>query len=312
MRIVVVGGTGFVGRHLIPRLSADGHEVTVLSRNRESQRELLVLPRVSVRSTQLYKPGAIAAACAGADVLINLVGILQAPGRSGAGFQRAHVELTKLLIGAARQARVPRLLAMSSLGAGSGTSHYLRTRGEAEQLVRSSGLKWTLFQPSVIFGPGDGLFFRFARLLPWVPVLPLVRAGTRFQPVWVQDVVAAFANALVDAQSVGQTYELGGPDVVTLKEIVKFTAVTLKLRRLILPMPDLFGHLQGFACDFLPAQLKPFSSDNLASLKLDSVCQSDGLARLGIKPSAFAPIVRGLLGASSLQAEYDRYRKTAH
>src|SRR5690606_20447992 len=137
----------------------------------------------------------------GADAVINLVGILNEKGRDGSGFERAHVELTEVVIDACRSAGVSRLLQMSALNAGRGQSHYLRTRGESEARVRASRLDWTIFPPSVIFGPGDGLYNRFAGLLRPLPVLPLACAGAKFAPVYVGDVVEAFARAVARPDS---------------------------------------------------------------------------------------------------------------
>lgn len=308
-RIVILGGTGFVGSHLVPRLAAQGLHVTVLSRNRERHRELAVLPTVRVVSANVYDPKTLAAQFAGADAVINLVGILNERGFDGSGFRRAHVELTRLVIEAMKAATVSRLLQMSSLRAGEGESWYLKTRGEAEALVRASGLDWTIFRPSVIFGRGDGLFFRFAALLRLAPVTPLARAGARFAPVFVGDVCAAFEKALADRSTIGQVYELGGPDVVTLREIVTMTRDALGLRRLIVGLPDPLGKLQAAIFGLVPG--KPLSLDNFRSLALDSVPSRDGLAELGIRPTPMAAVVPRLLrGEDGKQDELDAFRRS--
>jgi NADH dehydrogenase len=196
---------------------------------------------------------------------------------------------------------------MSALNAGRGRSHYLRTRGEAETLVKASPLDWTIFQPSVIFGPGDGLFCRFATLLKIAPLLPLARGSAKFAPVYIGDVVEAFRRALGNAGSVRQTYELYGPDVVTLAQIVRMTAQQLGLRRLVAPLPDALGRMQAFVMDFVPG--KPFSSDNYRSLQTDSVGGIDGLHRLGIAPTPMSAILPDILGhGEDRQARLDRYR----
>src|SRR5690606_6789490 len=155
---------GFVGGYLLPRLRADGHDILALSRSLDGRCDLLRTPGVSWRSLDVYDQDALADALNGADAVINLVGILNEKGRDGSGFQRAHIELADKLIAACKSAGVSRLLQMSALNAGRGQSHYLRTRGEAEAKVKASKLRWTIFQPSVIFGPGDGLYNRFAGL----------------------------------------------------------------------------------------------------------------------------------------------------
>ncbi|MFA7488606.1 MAG: NAD(P)H-binding protein, partial [Lysobacteraceae bacterium] len=163
--IVIFGGTGFVGRHLVARLVAAGHDVLVPSRNRSMQRELHIVPQARVINVDVYSDAALRELLQGAHAVINLIGILNERGRNGRGFEAAHTGFTKKLIAACQASGTRRLLQMSALNAGRGRSHYLRTRGEAEAAVKASGLDWTIFQPSVIFGPGDGLFARFAGLL---------------------------------------------------------------------------------------------------------------------------------------------------
>ncbi len=306
--IVLLGGTGFVGSHLVDALHAAGASIDVLSRNRERLRHLSVFPRVRVLSTDVYDADALAARLANADVVINLVGVLQSDGFGATAFERAHVQLTEALIGAMKSAGRKRLLQMSSLRAGEGTSHYLRTRGLAEVRVKTSGLNWTLFQPSVIFGPGDGLYTRFAGLLKIAPLIPLARASAKFQPVYVKDVVAAMLQSLSDPATVGQVYPLVGPNTYTLKQIVQYTASVLGLSRIVLPLPDVLGRLQGAAFDVLPGAMKPFSGDNFKSLMLDSTSVRNGLIELGIQPTPPELIVPDYVGVSDHQRALDRYR----
>ncbi|MGH8029708.1 MAG: complex I NDUFA9 subunit family protein, partial [Arenimonas sp.] len=188
--------------------------------------------------------------------------------------------------------------------------HYLASRGESEARVKSSPLAWTIFQSSVIFGPGDGLFARFGGLLGWLPVLPLARAGCRFAPVYLGDVVEAMVRVLEDPASIGQTYELYGPDTYTLADLVRLTARQRGLRRWVLPLPDVLGRLQALAADFIPG--KPFSSDNYRSLGSDSVGGIDGLHRLGITPTPVGAVLPEILGdPDARQKRLDRYRATA-
>lgn len=306
LRIAVLGGTGFVGSHLVPRLANAGHRVVVLSRNAQMKRDLGVMAGVSLRTADVYDRAQLAAHFRDADAVVNLVGILNERGFSGKGFRKAHVELTRTVIAACGDAGVPALLQMSALGAGIGESHYLRTKGEAEALVRASSLRWRIARPSVIFGPGDGLFCRFARLLQLLPALPLARARAKFAPVYVGDVAEALARMLEREDTAGQTYELYGPDVLTLAEIVRYTARQTRRRRLIVPLPDWLGRVQALVGDLLPG--KPISSDNFKSLKLDAVGTDDGLRALGIAPTPIAAIVPHVLGGSRRQAQLDRYR----
>ena len=306
-RIVVLGGSGFVGRRLLRRLAEDGHSLLLLSRNLGAHDDRLLPPGVRLRQVDVHDGEALRQVFAGADVVINLVGILNERGDDGAGFRRVHVELTRTVIAACQAAGVPRLLQMSSLNAGRGCSHYLASRGEAEAAVRESGLAWTIFEPSVIFGEGDGLFFRFAAILRRLPVLPLARAEARFAPVFVGDVAEAFARVLRDPSTAGETYELYGPEVYTLRQIVEMTARQLGLRRWIIPLPDWIGRVQALACDFVPG--KPFSSDNFRSLLTDAVGGIDGLHRLGIAPTRVSRTLPSLLGhAGDRQSRFSRYR----
>lgn len=306
--IVIFGGTGFVGRHLVARLVAAGHDVLVPSRNRSMQRELHIVPQARVINVDVYSDAALRELLQGAHAVINLIGILNERGRNGRGFEAAHTGFTKKLIAACQASGTRRLLQMSALNAGRGRSHYLRTRGEAEAAVKASGLDWTIFQPSVIFGPGDGLFARFAGLLKLAPVLPLARAGAKFAPVHVGDVAEAFVRALTRPASIGQTYELYGPDVLTLKQIVQYTAQCMGLRRAVLALPDALGRIQAALMDFMPG--KPFSTDNFLSLQVDSVGGIDGLHRLGIEPTPISAVIPALLGPDPQQRRLDRFRRS--
>jgi NADH dehydrogenase len=183
-------------------------------------------------------------------------------------------------------ARVGRLLHMSALNADAerGASHYLRSKGQAEQLVRSApALQWTIFRPSVIFGAEDSLTRRFAALLSLTRgVLPLARPGARFAPVHVGDVAEAFVRALANGAAHGSTYELCGPEVLTLEQLVRLTARAARLPCHLIRLPDVIARLQGAIMEFIPG--RPFSLDNFRSLLTDSVCREDGCRRLDIRP----------------------------
>jgi len=282
MKIMILGGSGFVGSHLTRRLARAGHRVSVVTRHPTGGKHLAIVPRVRIRQFDPCDTDRLGSELAGHDALINLVGILNESGRDGAGFRRAHVELVESAISACNAAGVARLVQMSALNAGKGESHYLLTKGEGEQHVRDSGLAWTVFRPSTIFGPDDSFLNRFAGLLAISPVLPLARAEAQFAPVYVGDVVDAFARTLEDRASHGRTYELCGSETLSLRQVVEWVAQRRGLRRLIVGLPDALGRLQGRVFDFVPG--KPFSSDNFKSLLLDSVCSSDGFAALDMQP----------------------------
>jgi uncharacterized protein YbjT (DUF2867 family) len=311
--IALLGGTGFVGTELCSRLARAGHALRVLTRDPARARHLQVLPGVELRRANVHDGSALGRALAGVDVVINLVGILNETGFSGRGFHTAHAELTRRLIEAAVAQGVGRLLQMSALGADeAGPSHYLRSKGAAERFVRAAppSLDWTLFRPSVIFGPRDSLMNRFAALLRLSGgLIPLAKPAARFGPVWVGDVASAFELALHGGPTSRQSYDLCGPEVVTLAELVRFAGEASGVPARILPLPDAVARMQAFVMDFVPG--RPFSTDNYRSLSVDNVCRDDGFARLGIRPTPMRAIVPGYLGGGSRQARFDRDRAAA-
>src|SRR6202167_4238418 len=195
--IVVLGGTGLLGTRLVARLIKDGHQVTVLSRDREQHKHLLVLPGLTLKNCDVYDEAQLSEHFRGKDVVINLVGILNERGFGGAGFRRAHTELTQCVLLAARSpGGPPPPQGFPPKTPRRPPSYYLRSKGEAERLIRESSatLDWTILKPSVMFGPGDSFLNRFAGLLAAVPLIfPLAKPNARFQPVLVDDVIEAFA-----------------------------------------------------------------------------------------------------------------------
>lgn len=294
LRIAVLGGTGFVGHSLCERLVMAGHEVRILARHAERHRDLLVLPTSQVVEADVHNPAVLKRELQGLDVAVNLVGILNEAGRGGKGFERAHAELPAKVVQACRQSGVTRLLHMSALHASpDGPSHYLRSKGRGEQIVHaaeSNTLHVTSFRPSVIFGPGDSFTNRFAGLLRQVPfVFPLACASARLQPVHVEDVVQAFVLAIDRHATFGKRYNLCGPQVYSLREIVTYLARQLGLKRHILPLNDTLSYLQAAVLQFAPG--KPFTPDNYRSLQVASVCEAPFPAIFGITPSRLEEIV---------------------
>ena len=310
MHIVLLGATGFVGHHLLPELSAAGHHCTVLCRNSQTCRELNVIPGMQLRQTNFYDDEQLKARFEGADAVINMVGILNESGRKGAGFNQAHVVLTEKIIAACRASGLRRLVHLSALNAGKGSSHYLVSKGKAEELIRAADdLDSTIVQPSVIFGDGDAFFNRFAGLLKIAPVLPLACPEAKMQPVWVGDVAAAMTLALQDPGTFGQTLVMVGPEVLSLRELVEFTAKTVGLKRKIIGLPDGLSRLQGRLMDFVPG--KPFSTDNYRSLQLDNTSVENSFWRFGIEPHSVGSIVPGYLKGSTHHGQLDEFRKRA-
>jgi NADH dehydrogenase len=303
--IVVLGGSGFVGRRIVAKLAAAGHSVIVPTRRRADARHLILLPTVSVVEVDIHDPPTLARLCKGADAVVNLVGILnEVPRETFAG---AHVELARKVVAACQSAGVRRLVHMSALGADpQGPSRYLRSKGEAEAVVTASGLAWTVFRPSVIFGSDDRFLNLFASLARALPVIALAAPGARFQPVWVGDVAYCFVHALGDDATIGQRYDLGGPKAYTLRELVAWTAETTGSVRPILTLGPGLSKVQAFALECLPGRL--MSRDNLASMSRDSVCDGPFPAVFGIEPAALEAVAPAWLAPEGMRTHFDEFR----
>lgn len=308
MQLFLTGATGFLGRHLLPRLSAAGHDCLAYTRYLPDCKDLRLVPRVTLRQADIFDPDRLDEGMQGADAVINMVGILNERGRKGEGFQRAHVELVEQLLDACRRNGVRRFIHVSALGAGQGSSHYLISKGEAEERIRAADwVDATILQPSVIFGRGDAFFNRFAGLLRAAPFIPLACPDAKMQPVWAGDVCEAIARSLDDADTIGQTLTAVGPEVFTLRELVAFTAATADLKARIFGLPDSLARLQAKIMDFVPG--KPFSTDNYRSLQTPNTSRVNGLAGLGIKPSSVHMKVPAYLAKSGRQRRLDQFRR---
>ncbi|MEE4293900.1 MAG: complex I NDUFA9 subunit family protein [Xanthomonadales bacterium] len=308
MRIVLLGSTGFLGHYVLPALARDGHRCIALTRYRPGCRELALLPGVSVVQNREFSAEALARHLEGADAAVNMVGILNEPGRSGKGFRKAHVDLTNTLLEACRKTGVRRIVQVGALGAGQGSSHYLVSKGEAEALLMSaSDIDATVIRPSVIFGRGDSFFNRFAGLLKLAPVLPLACPDARMQPVWAGDVAALLARVIGDPASYGRSLDAVGPRVYSLKRLVEFAAHTAGLKRKVVGLPNALARLQAAVMDFVPG--KPFSSDNYRSLQTANTSNDNALPEFGIQPASIEAVVPGYLAQGKHQRRLDACRR---
>lgn len=316
MSTVLIGGTGFIGSAIAARLAERGERMVVPTRRRERGKPLFLLPGCDVIEADVHDDAQIARLLQGADAVINLVGILHGNRGTpyGSDWARAHVELPRRIAAACRAAGVPRLLHMSALGADSGgPSMYQRSKGDGEKQVQQSGLQWTMFRPSVVFGPGDRFLNLFAALLRFAPVVPLAGAGCRFQPVHVDDVAQAFVAARFDLATAGKVFELAGPKVYTLRELVQGVGHAIGHPRPVIGLPDGVARLQAAVMGLLPGE-PLLSADNIDSMKVDNVAGGalPGLHELGIVPRSLEATLIDALGAAGWRAHLDALRATAH
>lgn len=313
--VCMVGGTGFIGSTLAHRLARRGYRIKVLTRRRERHRDLLVVPTLSLIEANVHDERDLLKHFEGCDAVINLAGILnETRGPAGEEFQQVHAELPRRIVSACRRGGVPRFLHMSALGASDDApSFYQRSKAEGERAALSGAtesLRVTSFRPSVVFGRGDSFVSLFAfllRIAPGVMFLPTPQA--QFKPVWVGDVADAFLRALDDPDTAGETYELCGPEVYTLQEIVEYAAELQQTPRKIVGLSDGLSKLQARILQRLPG--KPYTMDNYLSSTVPNVCSQDGLGALGIQPTPMEAVVPGYIGPHHRQDRYQDFRREA-
>lgn len=306
-RACILGGTGFVGRHLVAKLASAGIQTIIPSRQPQRYRELAVNPGCKVVAGDIFDSSDLQKLFQECDIVINLVGILNE--RKKNDFRKVHVELPDKVSAACRQAGVKRLLHMSALNAnaGSGSSFYLRSKGEGENRAHTGGkpdVAVTSFRPSVIFGPDDSFINRFAGLLKIPGPMPLACPDAKFAPVYIEDLCQAMLNSLDDRASYGQRYEICGPRAYSLLELVKLIAAYKNKRKFIMPLGDTLSKLQASILEKLPGKM--FTTDNYQSLQQDSVCTDSelNLQALGVKPTHLSAVVPAFLKNQSARKHY--------
>jgi NADH dehydrogenase len=297
--ILVLGGTGFVGRHVCEKIQREGWRSTVPTRRVKHAAAVQHLPGLTVLEADVHDEAHLMRLLPGHDAVVNLVAILHG---TEAAFERAHVTLPTTLARACRASGVHRLVHVSALGVAlEGPSLYQRSKARGEEVLRGAGLDLSILRPSVIFGAGDRFLNLFAQLQSVFPVVPLAGAGARFQPVWVEDVARAVTVCLADRglpmSSVRQTFECAGPEVFTLADLVRLAGRFGSRERPILPLPMALGRLQALAMELAPGE-PLMSRDNLDAMRVDNVAsgQWPGLSALGIAPSSVLAIAPGYLG----------------
>jgi len=283
--ILLIGGNGFVGRVIAAQLQLAGYSVLVPTGHLVAARELRMLPKVHVEEADVHEFDELQSLCGRiktTGAVINLVGVLHDKPANPYGkvFKAAHVELPKNIITAMQLHGLKRYLHMSALGADSqGPSMYQRSKGDGEVAIKESNLDWTIFRPSVIFGAQDQFINLFSKLTKLFPAMPLANHQAKFQPVSVDDVATAFVKSLSMPESIHQSYDLVGPTVYTMKEIVEFAARKAKTSCAIIPVPAFVGYLQALAFEFLPGPTL-MSRDNIASMQLPNTLPANGVDAL--------------------------------
>jgi NADH dehydrogenase len=306
--LLVLGGTGFIGSHLVARLAADGRSVRLPTRREIHARHLIMLPCVDAVEADIHDEATLERLLTGTDAVINLVGVLHSRRGNpyGPEFARAHVELPRKLVAACRRAGVKRYLHMSALGAAAdGPSMYLRSKADGELAALSDpGLRTTIFRPSVVFGEEDHFLNLFARLQRRLPVMLLGGADARFQPVYVEDVADAFIAALENTASYGRTIELVGPKIYTLRELVQLAGQYSGHPRPVIGLPPALARLQAWLLEHAPGA-PLMSRDNLDSMRRDNV----GAPGSAIMPTAVEDVAPFYLGP---QVSPTGYEHTGH
>ena len=310
-RILILGGTGFVGRHVCEKLTRLGCSMTVITRRASQAAAIQNLPRVRVLEGDVYNSAFLAQCMQQHDVVINLIAILHG---SEAAFDKAHVQLPKVIAEACQKSGLKRLIHISALGAClDGPSLYQRSKAQGEAIFQQADLKLSILQPSVIFGADDKFLNLFAQLQKIAPVVPLAGASTRFQPVWVEDVAAAVAYCVVQEHTAGQTFEVCGPDTWTLQQLVQKSGQWAGVRggkgRFVFGIPHALAWLQASMMELAPGQ-PLMSRDNLRSMQIDNIGSGNapGLMDMGIQASSVSSVAPGYLGHKGACTKLDVFR----
>jgi NADH dehydrogenase len=311
--ILVLGGTGFVGRAVCEKLveaGAGSGLVRVPTRRLPHGNRIRALPTVELVQANVHDAAQLQRLVAGMDAVVNLVAILHG---SRSDFERTHVTLPQTLAAACKAQGVRRLVHVSALGVGpDAPSNYLRSKTQGEAVLQAAKLDLSLLRPSVIFGTEDRFLNVFAKLQALAPVMPLAGGQARFQPVWVDDVASAIVACLAQPGSIGKTIECTGPGTYTLSELVRLAGRWAGHERPQIALPMAAGRLQALLMEALPGQ-PLMSRDNLDSMRVPNVASGSlpGLASLGITPTAMEAVAPGYLGARFGRARLERWRAGA-
>ena len=308
--VCVIGGSGFVGRHIVQRLQDAGYDIRVPTRRYEDAKSLIVLPNIEVVEANVHAPGVLQAMLSGMDAVINLAGILHQRSANSGDFQRVHVELPRRIAQACAAQGVKRLLHMSALNVDmQSKSAYLRSKALGETHLRNPGMAVSVFRPSVIFGPEDAFLNQFAALLRRLPVLALACGDAKLQPVYVEDVARAFVASLENPATFGQIYHLCGPKAYTLQQLVQYVSDLQQRRRWIFTLGKRASYYQAWLLEKVPGQLR--TRDDYHALLGNSVCPGAFPAVFGFQPTALEAVAPQYLGPQAMISPYDAWRGSA-
>lgn len=298
-KVLLLGGSGFLGSYVARRLSARGMRIVVPSRRYEHVKHLTVLPTVKIVEADIHDDVALAGLVAGQDALINLVGILRGGNGwpYGSGFARAHVDLPCRAAMAAASAEIHRVVHVSALHAlADAPSGYLRSKAAGEAAVRAAFPEATILRPSVIFGAGDSFLSMFAGLLKLAPLVPLASPDARFQPVWAGNVADAIVESLLRSESAGRNYDLCGPRIYTLKDLIEYVGAITGHRRPVIGLSPALSYLQAWMMEVVGG---PMTRDNLRSMSIAIVCSADCALPFGLDAVPLEDIAPAYLGRPS-------------
>ena len=309
-KILILGGTGFVGRHLCEKLAEGDYRTTVLTRRRANAKHLQMLPMVDVVEVAGHDSTALMPLLAEHDAVVNLIAILHG---NEAAFDKAHVQLPLELVKACDAAGQRRIVHVSSLGADTNApSMYQRSKARGEAVLSAAGLDVSVLRPSVIFGAEDKFLNTFASLQKIFPVIPLAGSTAKFQPVWVEDVASAIVKCIEDKSTIGKTFEACGPEVFTLKQLVQLAGQYSGHDKPVIGLPDALARIQAALMELAPGE-PIMSRDNLDAMKVYNISggKLPGLQALDITPSAISAVVPFYLGNLGLRSGLMAKRKTA-
>lgn len=309
--VCVIGGSGFLGRHVVRRLAAQEIFVRVPTRRRERAKQLILLPTVDVLTADIHDPRTLERLVGPVDAVINLVGILHQT--RGETFERNHVELPRKIVSACRETGVRRLVHVSALKAAfDAPSAYLRSKAEGESQIHAAqaiGIQTTILRPSVIFGREDRFLNLFARLARLLPAIALASPRARFQPIFVEDVAQVLIACLTNPHTFASTYELCGPKAYTLRELVEYVCRTLGVHRPIIELNDTLSLLQAAVLERLPGRL--MTRDNVYSMRVDSVCRGAFPDLFGFSRTPIEAVVPEYLSGLTPRTRYRWFRYRA-